>query len=1041
MNIRDVFIFVSSTFVDMKAERDLMMYEVLPVLKKWGNNRGINFSLVDLRWGITDTQAKELHQTIQLCLQKVNESHPLFICFLGTRYGWSPEEEDFSSEFVKKDIKEAVEKKLSATSLEIMQALYNTFFPGLPKECLFFLRDEDPFIDLPERIKKLFYDKNFEKALKLRDQIKEENPNVTFSYQASFDTTREIKYATEEDGTDINYHPVGSLKINGNSLADFICEKVKAILEKDYPVQEGAENSFFNEYVLSSYRKSCPVPSIDDKLEALYVKESNKNIHGLFMKNGSGRSSALGRLYYRHQDDFIIYRNVSFDVNAYTYLSFARSLCEELKKRLDIKELVPFQYDEQIKYINNALKLVKDKKTVLIMDSLDSAVSLLEEWYFFFELLDFKKVFYTTNPLTKPTDLANNVDVEKISDEEIATILKTHLNKKAKNLEEEQLNKIVTSCDGDLSKAMDILFYLEKFTIHETLNKNIERLTNLPGPHVALFNYFELLRVQSDLYLPGALDSVFISLATRVRGMEYGDLASYLLYTHSREKPDVRSKDISDAIRFIMNFANDYIKEENGRLYLISSSINNAVIDSLYNDNTASKVFMYTALTTLLRVSIEDRNDYSLDDFINLTFALDYVDRNHFTMNFKKSNVFNNVFLYRLFKTCGIRFARKLIYKMIQDFREFEYQDDHVAHNPQIEFKQTLVRQHHQMVMTNNPPDELCLIYNFVCKVREEYFTDLKTFTSYMVDYINENPFTDTEILEFAKIHPGSSVNKNETTRILQVKKEYLKENMVAFFDDTLFVYDNGYILYIDVFSNDVFKIVDAREVIDPVGLYVKENTVYLYGDKNYMAINYFRDYKTVGTTYPSSDSKVIKRFITPYYHMTAVRENGTIDVYQDCKRYYSLAFNGNDVLDKAIPTSSDGKNLETVCVVCKDGYTSYIEVKTGKTGLLFNEIGGYILDSMLYQSNPEVFYFKSGHKVIKSPADINEPIEALQGVDKILFASGTSFVSLNKDGFVYINEEKHSEIVLPIVFVNEVESNLVVIDSVGHFITTPIKK
>ena len=60
--------FISSTFTDMKSERNLIMYSVLPRVKRWAFKRGIIFDIVDLRWGINNEQSEKLHQTMRICL-------------------------------------------------------------------------------------------------------------------------------------------------------------------------------------------------------------------------------------------------------------------------------------------------------------------------------------------------------------------------------------------------------------------------------------------------------------------------------------------------------------------------------------------------------------------------------------------------------------------------------------------------------------------------------------------------------------------------------------------------------------------------------------------------------------------------------------------------------------------------------------------------------------------------------------------------------------------------------------------------------------
>ena len=146
--------FISSTFADMSSERDLMMYHVLPKVKKWAFDRGILFNIVDLRWGINNEQAMDLHHTIKICLKKVQESDPLFICFVGERYGWIPEEIYFNQSMFQRDISKYTQ--LSATELEIAQALNAAFYESLPKSCLFLLRDKLDMSDVPKNIREIY---------------------------------------------------------------------------------------------------------------------------------------------------------------------------------------------------------------------------------------------------------------------------------------------------------------------------------------------------------------------------------------------------------------------------------------------------------------------------------------------------------------------------------------------------------------------------------------------------------------------------------------------------------------------------------------------------------------------------------------------------------------------------------------------------------------------------------------------------------------------------------------------------------------------
>ncbi|XP_067942094.1 NACHT and WD repeat domain-containing protein 2-like [Watersipora subatra] len=85
-------IFLSSTFTDMKAERNMLMSAIFPRLKKYcQENYKLEFQVVDMRWGVQD-QASDDHSTSELCMREVlncqrESAGPNFVCLLGDRYG------------------------------------------------------------------------------------------------------------------------------------------------------------------------------------------------------------------------------------------------------------------------------------------------------------------------------------------------------------------------------------------------------------------------------------------------------------------------------------------------------------------------------------------------------------------------------------------------------------------------------------------------------------------------------------------------------------------------------------------------------------------------------------------------------------------------------------------------------------------------------------------------------------------------------------------------------------------------------------------
>ncbi|MEU2042035.1 DUF4062 domain-containing protein [Nocardia niwae] len=88
---RELRVFVSSTFRDMQGERDHLVKVVFPQLRKLAAARGVSWSEVDLRWGITDEATAE-GRVLPICLAEVERCAPYFIGLLGDRYGWIPQD-------------------------------------------------------------------------------------------------------------------------------------------------------------------------------------------------------------------------------------------------------------------------------------------------------------------------------------------------------------------------------------------------------------------------------------------------------------------------------------------------------------------------------------------------------------------------------------------------------------------------------------------------------------------------------------------------------------------------------------------------------------------------------------------------------------------------------------------------------------------------------------------------------------------------------------------------------------------------------------
>ena len=130
-------VFVSSTFRDMQAERDLLVKRVFPELRARCRALDLEFVGVDLRWGVPEDQA-EHGGVLPVCLAEIDQAD-YFIGLLGARYGWVPS--DLSDDLLAGRPWLVSESTPSITELEIRHAIGGPSV-GRPRRTFFYLRSD-----------------------------------------------------------------------------------------------------------------------------------------------------------------------------------------------------------------------------------------------------------------------------------------------------------------------------------------------------------------------------------------------------------------------------------------------------------------------------------------------------------------------------------------------------------------------------------------------------------------------------------------------------------------------------------------------------------------------------------------------------------------------------------------------------------------------------------------------------------------------------------------------------------------------------------
>ncbi len=261
-------IFVSSTFNDMQAERDMLHQYVLPCLQEIAVNFGETVSLIDLRWGVDTTKlyrGEMINKVVRTCLDGIDLCDDFVLCFLGTRYGMIPK--NFPFEVIENEYGLVFSESTSLTELEIR---YGILKKNRKNRAIVFIRDE--IKNLPETLFSQYYDDN-----PLLDVLKENllvsecicnHYSLTYKSDNEFYGIMDLAYSVlfelsamfnRELKKEVNRH--GFLSRTKSFFDSIIEEKVKGYLEvpklnKAMQDFEDSNNSIFVFQGISGMGKS-----------------------------------------------------------------------------------------------------------------------------------------------------------------------------------------------------------------------------------------------------------------------------------------------------------------------------------------------------------------------------------------------------------------------------------------------------------------------------------------------------------------------------------------------------------------------------------------------------------------------------------------------------------------------------------------------------------------------------------------------------------------------------------------------------------------
>lgn len=499
-NSRNIRVFISSTFQDMQQERDVLIKKIFPQLRKMCAERGVGFTEVDLRWGVTKEQV-ERGEVLPICLAEIEHCQPYFIGLLGERYGWVPD--SIHPELIRDMpwLKEHLEK--SVTELEILHGVLNN--PEMADHAFFYFRDPTSPLTISEE-----KPESSRKLEKLKDRIRK------------------------------NGFPVKENYPDPETLGQMILEDLEKAIDKQYPALDltplDRERLDHEAFAASRTRVYIGRKEYFDTLDAHVQKNSEPIV--LLGESGAGKSALLANWARKFQeenpDTFLLIHFIGSTTDSADWVSILRRIIGEIKRHYDMPNEIPDTPEKLRAEFPNWLSMAAARgRFVLVLDALnqledrDGAPDLV--WLPEFIPSEVRLILSTL--LGRPLDELKRrgwptVDILPLEEEERRQLIEDYLAVFTKKLPGNQVERIISERQSDNPLYIHALLNeLRVFGIHEEIPTRIDHYLHAKNAK----ELYELVleRLEKDYGEKIVRDAMSLLWAAR-RGLSEAELLEIL---------------------------------------------------------------------------------------------------------------------------------------------------------------------------------------------------------------------------------------------------------------------------------------------------------------------------------------------------------------------------------------------------------------------------------------------------------------------------------------------------------------------------------
>ena len=553
---REIRVFISSTFRDMQEEREELVKQIFPQLRRLCESRGVTWGEVDLRWGVPD-EAKAEGKVLPLCLQEIEHCWPYFIGILGERYGWVPEEIPESLFESQSWLREHLHQ--SVTALEIFHGVLRN--PEMDKHAFFYFRDPS--------------------YAATRPGFTEEDPALRERLAKLKDEIRRSGFPAKE--------PFASPK----QLGEWVLRDLTAVIEELYPekdVPDALDRAALDHEAYSASRCTVYISrqKYMDRLDAHAAGDGLPLV--VVGESGGGKSALLANWTHdwgeQHLETPVLVHFIGAAPDSANSMAMLRRLLGEFQRRFEIQIEIPDQPDALRMTFANALHMVAARgRLVLALDAFnqiedrDGAPDLV--WLPPIIPPNVRLVV-STLPGRSWDDLKKRdwpvMTVEPLTVAERKELIVKYLKRYSKELSPEPAHRIATASQtGNGLYLSTLLNELRQFGTHERLDQRIDWYLQAASPVELYRKVIERWEQDYEEEGSGSEDIVGESLSrlwAARRGLSEVELLDSLGTTGSPLPRAVWSplflaaEDALVSRSGLLTFAHDYLREAVRDAYL-----------------------------------------------------------------------------------------------------------------------------------------------------------------------------------------------------------------------------------------------------------------------------------------------------------------------------------------------------------------------------------------------------------------------------------------------------------------------------------------